>query len=119
MITQDDLYHKLLILVPGAKFSFWLDDNRELDWVDNDVTYVKLDGWCIAWRNDNAQICPTLDAINAVTAQQVTDYIAKEKISCQESQCCNDPIYKYCYNQWLVNNAGKTFCDFLTYINSL
>lgn len=81
MLTQEQLYHGIISLVPEAKFSFWLDDGREQDWHDDTVTYVKLDGWCIAWRAENTVSCPSLSEIEAAATDGVLNAKRKARIN--------------------------------------
>lgn len=77
MISREDLCNSLLLLVPGAKFSFWPDDNREATWVDDKVDYFRRDGWCIAWMKENNQTCPELSSIKSITQETLAAYITK------------------------------------------
>jgi len=62
MILRDDLYYRLNYLVQNAKFSFWPADGVDAK------KGQPLDGWLVAWSEENPVPLPTLAEILAVPA---------------------------------------------------
>lgn len=63
-MDRDDLYNRLLFLVPGAKFCFWPNDESGDTKGYNNVTII--DGWCVSWDSQNNLPIPSINEIMAV-----------------------------------------------------
>lgn len=109
MIERDDLYNRLIFLVPDAMFSFWPDEG---DNKGNDNVII-VDGWMIAWKDENSLPCPSLQEIQNVDAQQLAVFIAAKAKEDRNNEKKKDLLLVALYNSEKAQNPNLTFSDFL------
>lgn len=109
MIERDDLYNRLIFLVPDAMFSFWPDEG---DNKGNDNVII-VDGWMIAWNAENNLPCPSLVEIQNVDQQQLDTFIAAKAKEDRNNEKKKDLVLVGLYNNAKIANPTLTFSDFL------
>jgi len=101
------------MLAPNAKFSYWPDDNREVTWQDNTVDYVKLGGWCVAWKKNNEHRCPDLSELQAIQKQDIIDEIARRDKEYWINHYAKDLTMVANYELEKKTNPALTFRDYI------
>ncbi len=76
MLSREELYYRLLYLVPNSKFSFWPDDDRHLNYEDDSCEYLKIDGWCVSWNKSNNGI-PSEEMVKFIDKDTMDNYISE------------------------------------------
>jgi hypothetical protein len=60
MFTQEEMYYRIMNLVPDAKFSLRLYSE---DAVLSCINPMQIDEWLVDWLPENIAQCPTLDQL--------------------------------------------------------
>ena len=116
MITQEKLYHSIILLRPDAAFSFWKNDGRQGSWVDDSQTYSIIDDWCVAWANTNQSPCPSLEEINSITQDQVIANIASQRLAYYTDRYSRDVAVLSNYEMAKIGNPALTFEEYVVYL---
>lgn len=110
MIERDDLYNRLLFLVPDAKFSFWKDEGLSDKGCENPI---HIDGWVIDWRTENASPCPSLEDIQAVDAQALAAQIEENRKVARDAYYMNSFSMVANYQQAKLADANLTWRQYM------
>ncbi len=109
-MQRDDLYNRLLFLVPNAKFVFWPivdDSNKGYDNV------VIIDDWRVVWYPENIEPMPTLQQIQDIDSQSLDDYLETKRKTERDSQMKKDISVVASYKLSLSINPLLTFTQYL------
>lgn len=110
MIERDDLYNRLLFLVPDAKFSFWKDEERTDIECQNPI---QMDGWVINWNPENASPCPLLEDIQAVDAQALAAQIEEKRKQARDDYYLNSFSMVANFQQAKLADANLTWRQYM------
>ncbi len=111
MLSREDLFNRLIYLVPEAKFVFWPDEGSDDTKGYNDV--VKLAGWIIAWYPENSQPLPTLDQINAVDTATLNAWVESRRKDDRDAQKAKDLSLVATFKIEKKSNPSLSFRDYL------
>lgn len=118
MLSREELYHRILKLVPDANFNYFPDDQnseRDLSIEDDTFSYIKMGGWVIGWHKNNAQSCPKLSEIEAVTINVPVEIEVKRK-EFRDSEKAKDISLVASFN---IEKKSNPALEFSAYLDSL
>ena len=115
MIERDDLYFRLLFLVPDANFWFWPTSDGDKGRSDA----ILLDGWYVIWSNDNISPCPTIADIVNVDPISLENFISTKAKSERNQEKAKDLTLVALFNSDKVSNPTLTFSQYLDSLEEL
>lgn len=111
MLSRDDLYNRLIYLVPEAKFVFWPDEGKDDNKGYDNV--VKIPGWIIAWYPENSQPLPTLDQLNAVDNSTLDTWLESRRKDDRDSRKSKDLSLIAAFKIEKKTDPNLSFRDYL------
>jgi hypothetical protein len=111
MISRDDLYFKLLHLVPDAKFSFWVDDRKEE--MGDPETLVKMLGYVVAWSKENTSSMPSRVSIESLDINTVMANVQVKQKQERNKNKADDLSLVASFNIEKKANPALEFSDYV------
>lgn len=109
-MQQEDLYFRLLTLVPNARFNFRLYDPELVHLCLNPV---RVGEWLIDWSSENVVNCPTLEELNAIPNFDAADFQEKARKTDRNKNLAGDLSIVALYNLAKVTSPNLIFSDYL------
>jgi len=114
MLSREDLYFRLLYLVPNAKFSFWPKDGSDDDGSKKGVEFViVIDNWCIDWDKSNLNSCPTEQEIKNVDVLKMQQKLQLKIKQQRNTEKANDLSLVASFNIEKKTNPTLEFSDYV------
>lgn len=111
-----ELYHRLLYLVPEAKFVFWPNDGRKSD----SLNVIKvINNWCVEWMAYNKDPIPTQNEINNIVDFDLSAIIEKRRKENRDKMCSTNLNLLNSFNDKKEVDATLKFSDFLDHLEEM
>jgi len=114
MLSRDELFNKLLHLVPNAKFVFWPDEEGVND--KGYGTVVKMGGYCVAWYPENPAPLPSLKDIQDLDVNVVNAKLELNRKAIRDKERAGDLAVIAGYE---MEKKSNPTLDFTVYLDSL